>query len=246
MKSLAKSALKKTFPKLLYSYQLHKKRNSEPEIALLPELCNKQLLSIDIGANVGLYCKTMLQHSSAVIAFEPMRDMHEQLTQHFGSQLTIYPVALSSSEGTCELRMPRGNASWATIESSNKLELADEAIETYSVPMKTLDSYNFKNVGLIKIDVEGHEESVVRGGLATIAREKPNLIIEIEERHNKGAIERVTDLLSAIGYSVLFYEDGNYIPMSEFDVVRDQPIRNVSTSGKSGRYINNFIFRYAK
>jgi len=32
------------------------------------------------------------------------------------------------------------------------------------------------------------------------------------------------------------------VPIAEFRIERDQPMRNVGTSGKIGRYINNFIF----
>ena len=40
--------------------------------------------------------------------------------------------------------------------------------EFRKVPVKTLDSFNLKNIGFIKIDVEGFEEKVIRGGLLTI------------------------------------------------------------------------------
>jgi hypothetical protein len=104
--------------------------------------------------------------------------------------------------------------------------------------MKTLDSFKLTNVGFVKIDVEGHEEAVLHGGLETLKREKPNLMIEIEERHAPGSLERVTNFLSTIGYAG-FYLDGNQIlPIARFDPHRDQ----VRQNGKVGKYINNFLY----
>ncbi len=90
----------------------------------------------------------------------------------------------------------------------------------------------------MKIDVEGHEEAVLHGGLETLMREKPNLMIEIEERHAPGSLDRVSTLLQGLGY-LGFYLDGKQIkPIAQFNPDRDQ----VRQNGKAGRYINNFLF----
>ena len=54
--------------------------------------------------------------------------------------------------------------------------------------MKRLDDIKIKNdIGFIKIDVEGHEKNVIQGGLDTIKKNKPVLLIEIEEKHTKAS-----------------------------------------------------------
>jgi FkbM family methyltransferase len=243
MIALIKSALERMAPRLLYFYQIRRLRKGEPEIRFLARLCKKTAISLDVGANLGLYSYHMLPHSSAVVAFEPLPEMQQRLKKHFGSRLSLFPVALSDHKGGCQIRLPKGSTSWATIEPKNTLSLSERAtIVGYNVPVCRLDDYKFQNVGVIKIDVEGHEEAVLHGGLQTITHERPALIIEIKERHNPGAIGRIAALLSTLGYRGYFVDKKKMVSMEEFDPRRDQSIHNAGEVGKIGRYINNFIF----
>jgi hypothetical protein len=61
------------------------------------------------------------------------------------------------------------------------------------IKAKRLDDYDFSDVDLIKVDVEGHEESVLAGGMRTIEINRPVLIVEIEQRHIKKPIEEVSE-----------------------------------------------------
>jgi hypothetical protein len=84
--------------------------------------------------------------------------------------------------------------------------------------------------------MKGHEEAVLHRGLETLKREKSNLMIEIEARHAPGSLNRVSALLSGIGY-LGFCLDGEQIkPIAH-------PHRaQVRQNGKTGKYINNFLF----
>jgi|TARA_B100001971_G_C18215956_1_gene553852 FkbM family methyltransferase len=46
------------------------------------------------------------------------------------------------------------------------------------VNVETLDSFNLKDISFIKLDVEGYEEKILRGGINTIQKYKPILVIE--------------------------------------------------------------------
>lgn len=48
----------------------------------------------------------------------------------------------------------------------------------YEIKIKTLDSYMFKKIDLIKIDTEGFEFEVLKGGEASIKKYKPIIIFE--------------------------------------------------------------------
>lgn len=244
MRTAARAALERTAPRLLYAYQIRRKRASEPEVALLPTLCRPGAIAIDVGANQGLYAYYMRPHAATVLAFEPLPQMQERLRTLFGGRVTVHPVALSDEDGECAIRLPRGNPSWATIDPRNSLALAgDTPLETIRVATRRLDGYGLDGVGFIKIDVEGHEEAVLRGAARTIARDRPTLLVEIEERHNPGSIARVAALLAGWGYRGSFLAGGRLRPLPEFDLARDQPVGNVGVSGKTGIYINNFIFK---
>jgi hypothetical protein len=104
-----------------------------------------------------------------------------------------------------------------------------------------LDDLEFDGVSFIKIDVEGHEEAVLRGAAATIERHRPFMLIESENRHNPGAVGRVCKLLSDRKYSCFVLKDDRLMPLSEFDEKRDQdPAALANRSGAI--YINNFVF----
>jgi len=242
MKAVAKAILEKIAPRMLYERQLNRLKNAEPEVALLPDLCRRDAISLDVGANKGLYSYHMLPHSKAVIAFEPLPQMQKRLTTHFGDRITLHGVALSDHEGISQIRLPQGNPSWATIESHNTLSLAQVPTVSIAIQTRTLDGYHLDNIGFIKIDVEGHEEGVLQGGKETIRRNRPVVLVEVEERHNAGSIERVRQFLEGLGYQGFFFEGGKLNPIENFDLAKDQPIQNVDVTGKTGRYINNFIF----
>lgn len=217
---------------------------AEKEIALLPLLCRADAMAIDVGANQGLYVHHLLPLVRQVIAFEPLPTMQAQLQRFYAGKISLEPVALSRAPGRAQLRMPAGNPSWATMAQTNKLEMAspDKHIETVDVKVRTLDSYDYRNVSFIKIDVEGNEEAVLEGAVATLAREKPNLIIEVEERHNAGSVNRVAQFLGHLGYDGFYLLDGELKPFATLDLARDQDVHNVGVQGKVGRYINNFIY----
>src|SRR5256714_12220403 len=239
-----KVALQRLAPRAIYRYDLWKIANREPETRRLRDWCRKDRISIDVGAHRGVYACYMLPHSAAVHAFEPLPLLQEQLHQYFGDRIHLYPVALSDRDGQADLRLPRGLSSCATIDTHNPLDVADHRpIETIAVPTRRLDSYGFSNVGFIKIDVEGHEEHVLRGALDTLRASRPPLLIESEERHNPGALQRVTALLAGLGYAGSFLDRGKIRPIADFDVARDQPQDSVGIRGKSGRYVNNFAFK---
>ena len=71
-----------------------------------------------------------------------------------------------------------------------------------------IDNYDFDDVDLIKIDVEGHEEYVIEGARNVIQSNKPILIVEIEQRHLK-QIEEVFQSILKLNYKGFFLENGN-------------------------------------
>ena len=79
----------------------------------------------------------------------------------------------------------------------------DNIIDEREVELITLDRYlknNMKIVKNIKIDVEGHEYSVIKGAYNTIQEYKPTLLIEILDE--KGNRNLICDFLNNLGYSI--------------------------------------------
>lgn len=241
--SIIKGLIKSTFPKLVHARRIRRLAALEQEIRLLPLLCSETKIAIDVGGNLGLYVHHLRKLCKSVIVFEPIPALQSHLKKQY-PDVRVEGVALSDAPGQTQLRMPVGNFSWATIALTNNLELADPGagLTSIEVMVRTLDSYNFENVGIMKIDVEGNEESVLRGASRLLSREKPNVIVEVEERHNSGSVQRVSEFLAKLGYDGFYFYDAKLVSISEFSVERDQRVQNVGSAGKSGRYINNFIF----
>ncbi|MEP9374786.1 FkbM family methyltransferase [Mesorhizobium sp. KR1-2] len=207
----------------------------EPELRLLPHICARDELAIDIGANRGVYSWHLRRWASGVVAFEPLPEMVRALERAFGSSVRIEAVALSDADGTATLRIPsdRMLQGCATIEEENVL--GGEVAEI-RVPRRRLDGYRFDRVAVIKIDVEGHELAVLKGACALLARDHPTLIVEAEERHREGALESICDYLSTWDYQGFVLWGGRLQPLNEISGGSDFG----REAAKQGIY--NFVF----
>jgi FkbM family methyltransferase len=195
---------------------------------------------LDIGANTGLWTYAF-GRSAPVEAFEPLPGPARVLRALAATlpAVRVHQVALSSREGTAELYVPY-------LHGRPHSELArfgpvDGPHETVTVPMRTLDSYDLRAVGLMKIDVEGHELAVLKGAAETIARERPALMIEIEQRHLSTDIADTFTAIAALGYRGSFVDHtGREHPIEAFSYARDQAAW--MTAGGDTPYVNNFLW----
>jgi hypothetical protein len=122
-------------------------------------------------------------------------------------------------------------------------EVQDQPFEMRIVQTTTLDQLSKENVGFVKIDVEGHEMEVLRGAELLLRRQRPTILIEIEERHRPGAIETACGLMASLGYAGFFVFDSRTHAIEDFraemqnEVELHRPIRR-----RDMRYVNNFFF----
>src|SRR5262249_2550066 len=165
----------------------------EPELRLVAGLCDPARLTLDVGANRGMYSIAALRFSKGVIAFEPQPHYAKFLKTFMPKQVRIVECAVSHSAGVATLLVPSDPRYHAEARLSNEGESAADAgarfVET-SVRTVPLDDVVDEPVGLIKIDVEGHELAVLEGARRVIESSRPNIIIEIEDRHQPGAVRR--------------------------------------------------------
>lgn len=137
--------------------------------------------AIDVGANEGLYAYRFGQWFGRVEAFEPNPVMARQLRAYGAPNIHIHEVALSSTERQAHLHVPvtsRGFEShgWGTLEAAPPGAAQEQ--RTIPVHVRTLDSFRFDAVAVIKIDVEGHERDVLTGAGDTIDRNRPIVLTE--------------------------------------------------------------------
>ena len=229
-------------------FYLHKLRGTlDREIGHLENLITFNKRAIDIGANKGLYSYALSKFCSAVEAFEPQPWSAETITESARPNINVHRVALSNYRGTQTLHIPlvRGEL-YPALASIETLEQEHKDIE---VSIERLDDYNFQDVSLIKIDVEGHESYVIEGAKQTILREKPILLVEIEQRHlGSKSVESVFEEITELGYEGSFLNNGKFFPLSEFSYDKYQkPFleddANAIFRHKNRGKVNNFIFR---
>jgi FkbM family methyltransferase len=154
--------------------------------------------------------------------------------------VNLHPVALSNCQGAASLQIPI-DASGVEHDASASIERGHTGgFRDQEVELRTLDSYWFDAVTLIKIDVEGHEYSVIEGAVETIRISKPALLVEIEKRHIARPVEAIFDQIFTLGYCGYFLENGRLKSLQYFDEVRHQVQENLDNPKKL--YINNFLF----
>lgn len=185
----------------LFNYGEYGPDETEMILSLASGLC------LDIGANFGVMGQALEANGFSVVAFEPQPDVYNVLRKNISG--TCYNLGLGDEPGTAHmpkiLTGSKANYGGQSIGSRNELG-------TIPVEVRTLDSFGFENVGFMKIDVEGFEEKVLRGGVETIARCRPIMYIE-DDRVEKSRSLRA--FITSLGYSIeehhpTLYRENNF------------------------------------
>lgn len=213
----------------------------EAEMSILPHLLRKDDNVIDVGGNRGLYAYLVYRIGATVHIFEPNKICYKILSAWSKNKkvVSVYNVAVSDTAGTAYLNVPVDDSgiehdASGSIEHNNFHNTTQQRVD-----VSKLDDYDFINVNLIKVDVEGHEEKVIDGAAGTIAKHNPALLIEIESRHNKKPISEIFNKIIKLGYSGYYLSNGTLVSIDGFDVEKEQSLEAFSIPGK---YINNFLF----
>jgi FkbM family methyltransferase len=221
---------------------------------IAPFLCDPHKISVDVGAAEAPYSVNICEHSERVIAFEARADQASEIRQLALAKnlpIEVEPVALSDRAGVGYLRILTKDPGRSTIERLNELHDANgSASIELRVPVLRLDDYELRDVGFIKIDVEGHELAVLRGAENTIHASMPNLLVEIEDRHRPNSLRDVSEFLAKFDYEGYFILWGQVRPLATFDAHAYQDPSNIGGWkdgwARKGVYVNNFIFVPAK
>lgn len=158
---------------------------------------------LDIGGNIGNHAVFFANFCNAeVITFEPQPAIFKILKKNIelnSSKVIAYNLALGDVEGFVSI---------GDYDSSNTGATSFHKTSNEDFKLCKLDSFDFNDISFIKIDVEGFEASVLRGGIATISKCKPILWIEIFSENFK----EVNDILVELKYSLKQkLADNNYI-----------------------------------
>jgi FkbM family methyltransferase len=136
---------------------------------------------IDIGSHIGTYSWLLSPHFNYVHAFEPNKEIYNYLCGNIAlrnqsHKINTYNLGISDKEDNLTFYMRShdgGGSGFEDIDSNEPTQ------DIGKLPVKTLDSFNFNNIGFIKIDVEGHEKKVLLGAKETLEKNNyPPILFE--------------------------------------------------------------------
>lgn len=183
----------------------------------------KQYNIIDIGAQSGSYSLfAKYLPNSVFYAFEPFQQSFQLLKDNIKlnniSNIFPFHLAISDKKGESILNTCKSHNGLHTLGNNIKRFWDVESIQIYT---DTLDNIFFKNdipTDFIKIDTEGHEYFILKGGINTIKKYKPIIQLEwnVINMEQCGITENMmNEILNEIGYkkSTLTDEEQIIIPI---------------------------------
>lgn len=159
---------------------------------------------LDIGANIGnhsvffaLFCDVV-----EVVAFEPQKTcgdvfMRNVALNHLEDKVRLQDRALGAEVGKMSI---------VRTQSANSGGVTFRADPSGAYDVTTLDACAFDRIDFLKIDVEGAQLDVLRGGQETLRRDKPVIWVEMNSMQGQDGYDRKREidepiaLLSSLGY----------------------------------------------
>lgn len=198
---------------------------------------NNESIFIDIGSNYGWHSIISSNICKEVHSFEPQKVMYEiqkmSLIENNIDNLKLYNLGLGETNKVSEMSKINYFVDGVNIGDLS-IGVGGEKIE-----VKTLDSFNFNKVDIIKIDVQGYEKFIIEGSIETIKKFKPILIVEFEEfQLNKFGYgsKNLFDKIREFDYEIYFLE---YVYPSDHVCVHKSMVSDFESKNKISRLTNS-------
>ena len=176
---------------------------------------------LDVGAQSGLYALYARHFDGVVVdAYEPFAESYACLVDNIalngvGDKVRAFAVALSDAEGTRAMRYTPEHTGLNTLGASPVRFSGGSEVQ---VVTRTIDGiYAATRVDVIKVDTEGWEYFILLGGRAVLRRDRPELLLEVNDENmrqcgvTRGAL---LALLAELGYSHVATIDGENMAFS--------------------------------
>lgn len=156
-------------------------------------------LAVDVGAHVGFWTRELASRFAVVHAVEPADDAFNCLESNVAScrNVVLRHAAAGIAAGTCTVaddpaRSGNTGARFITFGGT--------------CPVIAVDDLQLEACDLLKVDVEGYEDQVLRGAEATIAKHRPVIVMETDKRfawsRYRVADKAAEQRLLSLGYRV--------------------------------------------
>ena len=158
---------------------------------------------IDVGANIGKYTIKIgnsLKMNGRVISFEPENDNFEMLKKNAKlnnlKNTTLINKALSDKKGKLKLYLAKGNLGHHSLVEKVGEKYEEVEVDTLDNILKEL---KISKVDLIKIDVEGAENLVLKGALKTLENSHPKIVFEAWDKNH---LDKIKEVLEPLNYKI--------------------------------------------
>jgi len=201
---------------------------------------------IDIGANLGymsINASKIVGPNGKILAFEPDNTIYSLLEKNISlnnsTNITLSKIGLSDYDGEASFNIATESGLSRLENKYNNLEGLILKSKT-TIKVNTLDNFIIENkisninIKMIKIDVEGHELSILKGGINLLKSSKPIIILEINPGalvQNNLSLTDIIEFLNELNY------DSYFINSHSADILR------FSRNPTFEKITNNNIFR---
>lgn len=178
----------------------------EPPLPMLmmATLIRVEGIFVDVGANTGVYTvmAAAVLPSRRIVAFEPLPSALEILKSNLeingiAHQVELHEIALSETSGTAKFYLP--DPGHGLVETSATLEPNFQpSHSSVEVSISRFDDISIPDtIGVIKVDIEGHEYAFLRGARDVILRDRPIVFAEVVGPSKRAALGA---FLHSVGY----------------------------------------------
>ncbi|NGO72808.1 FkbM family methyltransferase [Streptomyces boncukensis] len=218
----------------------------EPELGRLADFCPRGGTAVDVGGWYGPWTRRLAQRADRVVTIEPVPHLVRRLRATVPPNVEVLQAAASDRAGTATLWLTADGGGDRGVSSLVRREVHGTSLD---VPCVRLDELDLRDVGLLKIDVDGSEPAVLHGAEATVKREQPALFVELELRIQP--LEPVLALLDSLGYAGWVLPARDWVPLADFDLaghqrrtahVAEHGLVRRSLGPRRRRYVNSVLF----
>lgn len=153
----------------------------EPEMVNLFQTLARGTV-LDIGANIGCTALLFSKLADVVHAFEPSPTTYRLLQRNTcdADNVVTHNIGLGEMPGESELTFAANNRSGGFVSDKTKAS-SGHTVEKIVIDTlnNTISKLALKNIDFIKIDVEGFEANVIKGGREVLAHHRPAVVLEM-------------------------------------------------------------------
>jgi FkbM family methyltransferase len=239
----AKALARNVAPRLAFQISIRNRFWDEVELDILDLIVDPARTAIDVGANTGRYALPLSWLASHVFAIEPNPHVARLLRAGLSAKrVTVLQKAVSDAPGFATLSIPTdrwGNGGENLASLRREFSGPTKAV---SVPTMTLDELRNENVGFLKMDIEGHELTALKGATRLLSICKPVVLMECED-FTENLTSPSSEFLLSNGYEGYFIYNQKLHTLTDLvPEMRDVSMFQSGLPRREVRYTNNFLF----